>query len=220
MASEANILIRHLPEIYQDSEDLRLLLSAFDEVLFGTGSSDCENQGLEQIIANIPNFFNPKPGQRLANPFARTPSDFLPWLAGWVAFEHLQAMPEEQCRNIIARIVPLYALRGTKKYLLEILTLFFPEIDVIINDEALPSMKIGQSRVGKETRLGGDIPFYFYVKLVFPSQSNAYKNLQDDNLLEKICSVIDLAKPAHTAYQLEYCNEEDDKYVDTLSETD
>ena len=218
MSKEDNILLRHLPEIYHDSEDLRLLLTAFDDVLFGTENHDPENQGLERIIANIPNLFNPKPGQALASPFDRTPGDFLPWLAEWVALEHLGAMPEEQYRNAIARIVPLYALRGTKKYLLEILALFFPEIEVVINDEALPSMTIGQSRIGKETRLGGDIPFYFFVKLLFPNQSNAHANSQNDRLLERICMVIDSAKPAHTAYQLECVFEENDKNVDSLSE--
>ena len=224
MSKEANILLRHLPEIYHDSEDLRLLLSAFEDVLFGTENNDPENQGLERIIANIPNLFNPKPklkpkpGQAPATLFDRTPGDFLQWLAEWVALEHLQAMPEEQYRNIIAKIVPLYASRGTKKYLEAILELFFPEIKVTINDEALPSMTVGQSRIGKGTRLGGDIPFYFYVELLFPNQSNTYENSQQDDLLKKICSVIDSAKPAYTAYQAECVFEERNKNVDALSE--
>jgi phage tail-like protein len=197
MSNQANILLRNLPEIFQDSEDLRTLLTAFEDVLFGT------EQGLEQKIANIPNLFNPKPGRATSGTFDRTPVEFLPWLAQWVALEHLYVMPEEQYRKLIAKIVPLYALRGTKKYLKEILALFFPEIEVTISDEALPSMKVGESRVGKDTRLGGDIPFYFYVKLQFPGHSNAHSNSQDDSLLERICSVIDSAKPAYTAYQLE-----------------
>ncbi|MFZ2168868.1 MAG: phage tail protein [Methylococcaceae bacterium] len=208
MSNESDILLRHLPEIYHDSEDLRLLLSAFDDVLFGTENNNPENPGLEKIIANIPNLFSPKPGHLLANPFERTPGDFLPWLAEWVALEHLQVMPEEQYRNVIARIVPLYALRGTKKYLEAILELFFPAIKVTINDQELPSMTVGQSRIGKETRLGGDIPFYFFVKVLFPNQSNAHVNLQNDRLLESICTVIDSAKPAYTAYQLECVFEE------------
>lgn len=204
MSNESDILLRHLPEIYHDSEDLRVLLAAFDEVLFGSANCRPENQGLEWMIARIPHFFNPKPGQTDAGTFDRTPGDFLPWLAQWVALEHCHVMPEERFRNIIAHIVPLYGLRGTKQYLLEILKLFFPEIEVTINDEALPAMTVGQSRIGKDTRLGGDIPFYFYVKLQLPNQSYANENWQEDDLLKIICSIIDSAKPAHTAYQLEY----------------
>jgi hypothetical protein len=79
-------------------------------------------------------------------------------------------------------------------------------------------MTVGQSRIGKETRLGGDIPFYFLVKLLFPNQGDAHANQQNDRLLERICAVIDSAKPAHTAYQLEYAFEESDKNIDSLSE--
>lgn len=221
------ILLRHLPEIYQDppedSKDLRTLLTAFDKVLFGTENQDSEElRGLEQIIAKIPNLFNPQPERVTSDTFDRTPGEFLPWLGEWVALEHLHVIPEQQYRKLIAKIVPLYALRGTKKYLKEILALFFPKIGVTISDEALPSMKVGESRVGKETRLGGDIPFYFYVRLLFPGHSNEHSNSQDDRLLEKICSVIDSAKPAYTAYQLECVFgdfEDSDKNTDILADS-
>jgi phage tail-like protein len=207
MVNENDILLRHLPEVYHDSQDLRTLLTAFEEVLVGTKNSDYE--GLEQIIANIPNLFDPHPGEALSKSIlARTPGNFLPWLAEWVALGQLQELPrteeddkevvEEQCRKLIARIVPLYAIRGTKRYLSEILRMFFPELEVEINDEELPSMKVGYSRIGKDTRLGGDIPFYFYVKLLFSTVES-----DQPQLLERMHAVIDLAKPAHTAYQLD-----------------
>jgi phage tail-like protein len=204
MSSETDILLRHLPEVYHDSEDLRTLLAAFEEVLLGTKNSDYE--GLEQIIVNIPNLFDP--GVILSKSIlSRTSGSFLPWLAEWVALGQLQELPraeeedeevEKQCRKLIAGIVPLYAIRGTKSYLKEILGMFFPEIKMEINDEALPTMKVGYSTIGKDTRLGADIPFYFYVKLLFPTKERV-----QPQMLERIRSVIDLAKPAHTMYQLE-----------------
>jgi phage tail-like protein len=206
MTNETDTLLRHLPEVFHDSQDLRTLLTAFEEVLLGTKNNNYE--GLEQIIANIPNLFDPDPKVVLSNSIlARTPSNFLPWLAEWVALGKLQELPraeeedeevEKQYRKLIARIVPLYAIRGTKSYLKEILGMFFPEIKVDINDQALPSMKVGYSSIGKDTRLGGDIPFYFYVKLLFPAQES-----EQPQLLDRIRSVIDLAKPAHTMYQVE-----------------
>lgn len=209
MAHETNTLLGHLPEVYHDSQDLRTLLTAFEEVLLGAKNSDYE--GLEQIIANIPNLFDPAPGAVPSKSIlARTPGNFLPWLAEWVALGQLQKLPrieeedkevEEQCRKLIAGIVPLYSIRGTKRYLSEILGMFFPGIEVEINDEALPSMKVGYSTIGKDTRLGGDIPFCFYVKLKLPFP--AQKSEQLKMLEKRIRAVIDLAKPAHTVYQLE-----------------
>ncbi len=220
------ILLRHLPEIYQDlsedSRDLRVLLAAFDKVLFGTEGQDHKEQGLEEIIANIPNLFNPT-GQpdKLGVFHNKAPGEFLPWLGEWVALEHLHIMPEEQYRKLIAKIVPLYAIRGTKEYLKKMLVLFFPRVGVNINDGALPSMQVGVSRIGEDTRLGGDIPFYFTVKLQLLGNI-AHSNSQNDRdrLRERICSVIDLAKPAYTCYELD-CDFEDlndvEKNTDTLA---
>ena len=108
--------------------------------------------------------------------------------------------------------MPLYAFRGTKLYLKKILLLLFPESKVTIIDEPLPSMQVGVSRIGIESRLNGDIPFYFLITLRFPIDSEFYTNWKNDHehVRERICSVIDLAKPAHTWYEL-VCNVEDKK---------
>lgn len=214
MDNGAEILLRHLPEVFHDlsknypsSDDSSIkkvlpdLLDAFGEVLFGSEGSTPD--GLDQIITNLPNLFDPRPGQVVSNStLERTPNDFLPWLSDWVALGQLNSVPEDQQRVIISQIIPLYACRGTKRYLKEILRLFFPEIQVSINDKELPSLKVGQSRVGIETRLGGDLAFCFFVELQL--KTTVQEQLQQhEQLLESIRSVINLAKPAHTAYQLE-----------------
>ena len=177
MDNGAEILLRHLPEVFHDlsknypsSDDSSIkkvlpdLLDAFGEVFFGSEGSTPD--GLDQIITNLPNLFDPRPGQVVSNStLERTPNDFLPWLSDWVALGQLNSVLEDQQRVIISQIIPLYACRGTKRYLKEILRLFFPEIQVSINDKELPSLKVGQSRVGIETRLGGDLVFCFFVEL-------------------------------------------------------
>ena len=211
MTNGADILLRHLPEVFHSSEDqhppedqqiLFKILDVFGEVLFGAENGSYI--GLEQIIANLPNLFDPGPGQVISGSTleARTPNSFLPWLAEWVALGQLQGVSEERTRELICRVVTLYYIRGTKGYLEELLGLFFPEIHVSINDKELPSMKVGQSRIGTETRLGGDIPFCFFVVLRFKTKMYE-QSQQHKQLLERVRSVIDLAKPAHTAYQLE-----------------
>jgi len=221
-----HILLRHLPEIYQDpsegSRDLRTLLAAFDKVLFGTENQDSKERGLEQIIASIPDLFNPTGQVDEAGVSHMAPAEFLPWLGAWVALEHLHVMPEKQYRKLIAEIVPLYALRGTKEYLKKILMLFFPKSVVIINDGLLPCMQVGVSRIGEDARLGGDIPFYFTVKLQLPDNMAHSNSLNDrDCIRKRVCSVIDLAKPAYTWYKLDCIFEDikdDDKNTDTLAD--
>ncbi|MGR9087488.1 MAG: phage tail protein [Gammaproteobacteria bacterium] len=216
MSSQKSILLRHLPEIYHDSDDLRAVLSAFDRVLFGFDGTDSGSPpGLEQKIARIPALFDPKPGQVGAG--NRTPTEFLIWLADWVALEGIQAMPEEQLRHLIARIVPLYAIRGTRQYLIEILSLFFPEIAATVSDQSLPSLKIGESRVGIGTRLGGDIPFLFYVRIRIPKPMHA---TDIDGLKKRIGEVIDSAKPAHTFYRLECVFEDRDRQDEGFFDAD
>lgn len=195
-----DILLQHLPEIYQDppenSEDLKKLLSVFDKILFENLTAENELPGLEQIITSIPDIFN----------CHNTPNDFLPWLKEWVALEYFYDLSNEKKRELIDSIVPLYALRGTKSYLEKILFLLFTDSEVTVNDDPLPSMQIGISRIGIESRLGGDIPFYFHVSLRFPNNSEFYSKWKNDHdhLWKRVCSIIDLAKPAHTWYELDF----------------
>ncbi|NOS89424.1 MAG: hypothetical protein HOP34_12970 [Methylococcaceae bacterium] len=198
MFKEANILLSYLPEIYQTSgQDLQKLLTAFEHILLG-GEGNASS--LQEMIAAIPQLFDPNPDSP-SPAYLGTPKQFLPWLAQWVALSQSQFLSEAQCRFLIANIIPLYASRGTKKYLTEILSLFFPDIQAVIYDKELPALMVGQSTVGINTRLGGDIPFYFSVTLHFPEQQNEYEQI--DKLKEQVHAVIDLAKPAHTMFHME-----------------
>lgn len=190
-------LLEHLPAIYHSSEQLRHLLSFFEEVLFGPGKNGFKefSEGLEQTIANIPSLFNPDSTRR----------EFLPWLAQWVALGQYQGLPEKKLRALMARIVPLYGQRGTKRYLTNMLQFFIPEnATITINDQELPSLIVGISKVGLDSRLGGDMPFWFLVKIrsrVSTTNPEEREKLRKE--FEKSArSVIDLAKPAHTTYQL------------------
>jgi phage tail-like protein len=198
-------LLQHLPAIYHAWEDLRKLLAQLEGVLFGDDGSE----GLEQKIAKIPSLFNPDPHPVISAKFRLppTPREFLPWLAGWVAVGQYQGMTEEQLRKLIARIVPLYGQRGTKIYLESMLQFFIPEdANIDINDQELEGLKLGSSRVGLDSWLGSDRPFWFQVRI--RSRAGTADPEERERLKEGFeataRSVIDLAKPAHTAYQLEW----------------
>lgn len=202
--NDAGPLLQHLPAIYHssESETLRGLLAAFETVLFGSdGSAGPEIEGLETKIAKVPTLFAPC-GPSDQRPDDRTPPEFLPWLAQWVALAHGRGLPEDRLRNLIARSVPLYAQRGTKAYIEELLKLFLTGVEsVSVNDQETTAVVVGRSRVGVDSWLGGDRPFWFRVVICVDSEES---NEPGPGLERSARSVIELAKPAYTTYELEW----------------
>ncbi len=184
-------LLQNLPHIYHSSDALRVLLSEFRAVLLGPEIDGGE--GLEQKIANISRLFSPD----------ETPEEFLPWLAQWVALGQHQGLTGERLRNLISRIVPLYTKRGTKKYVSQLLELSIPEITVVgIRDQQQQGLTLGKSSLGKDSWLEGEKPFWFEVVVRDQAKKDdAMENERfKENWRERIRSIIDLAKPAHTTY--------------------
>ena len=195
IADSPGRLLRHLPAVYHPLNDLQVLLSLFEEVLLGPSAKGAE--GLEQRIRHSHFLFDPD----------RAEPAFLPWLARWVALYQIQGLPDESLRELIAGMVSLYATRGTKSYLSKLLALFLPDsVSIAIDDQEMSGLTVGKSRLGKESYLGDDMPFWFTVKIQHPmlatepQESERLKN----RLINTARSVIDLAKPAHTSYELEW----------------
>ena len=180
---------------------LHYFLLAFEQVLLhrpgqGAGrfvaeaSSSAESiPSLEEEIDSLHVLFNP----------LETPEEFLTWLASWAALSFRPELTLPRRRRLLARIIPLYRLRGTKKYLEELLTLHLdarPSVD----DAELPRLQVGlHSTIGQDTYLGGGPPHFFRVRLAFPEKNWPAVGLQR----QLARNVIDLAKPAHTDYELE-----------------
>ena len=194
-----------MPAIYHESEDLGVLLSVFEKILYGEDGENKSRKGprpsLDELIpvvdsiATISCLFDA----------AETPRDFLPWLARWVALSHFDGLSEQRQRKLIADIVPLYALKGTKKYLEKMLEFFKPEdTTVSIEDQQLDGFVVGKVELGKNSRLDHDRPFWFRV-VIAPDRlvDDPDKKCKDIARYEKkIRRVIDLAKPAYTMYEL------------------
>lgn len=207
MDSANGRLLSHLPAIYHGSEDLRELLAVFEATLFGPDGQDehkkLPRRSLDEIlpvgdsIATISSLFDAY----------ETPGDFLPWLAQWVALSFLEGLTVEQQRDLLACIVPLYAQRGTKIYLKKLLTFFNPQkAKISIDDQGLAGFVIGTAYVGIDTQLERDRPFWFRVKIDMSALA-----IDSDSQSEFIAArekrirrVIDLAKPAHTLYELDW----------------
>jgi phage tail-like protein len=186
------LLLSHLPGIYHSSDDLRELLATLEAIFFGPG-----NRALEPQIAQIASYFDA----------AETSDEFLPWLAEWVALSNKIGLSSKRQRELVARIVPLYAQRGTKVYLAKLLEFFSPEgAAITIEDHELPGLIVGTAKLGVDSWLERDRPFWFKVKIRVPDPgAGAERQSQLQNeWQQRARQVIDLAKPAHTIYELDW----------------
>jgi len=182
-------LVNYLPAIYRRYERLEDFLWAFEETLFGREKEE-KLKSLERRIDEIPTLFDPM----------EAPPDFLPWLAQWAALT-LYGGTTEYRRGLIAKMIPLYRKRGTREYVEEVLRLY-TGAEPVVEEEDLPGMEVGvRSTVGRDTRLGED-PFRFRVQITFSSiPASREKRLR---LIALVHAVVNLAKPAHTHYQLSH----------------
>jgi len=206
LTSPKKHLVEYLPAIYQDTDPpeagqfLARFLLAYERLLLdGDWKEDdakLREQGneipygpFERTIEDFPSHFNAH----------ESPEEFLSWLAGWVALDFRPELNEARRRHLLARIVPLYRIRGTRKYVEEILRICV-DATPVVSDTAIPAMQIGDySTVGEDTSLGGDPPHFFRVWLAAPG-------LEEPELAKQVhlaVNLIEMNKPAHTYYSLE-----------------
>ncbi len=200
-------LIEYLPAIYQEADPshpqmfLGQFLLAFERVLLGQHgetadaqrvvgdkSADTAIEGLGEKIATLHRVFDP----------GETPEEFLPWLASWAALSFRAELSVPRRRRLLANIIPLYRIRGTRRYLEKLLELCVDAI-VSVTDVEIPGLQLERhSTVGFDTYLGGGPPHFFSVTLVAPRLNQDQK----DREVTIAHSIIELAKPAHTVYEL------------------
>jgi phage tail-like protein len=151
------------------------------------------------LLDGIQRYFDPGPGYPASTvvDYNRAPSEFLNWLAGWVALTVRDDWTDEHKRTFIAKAVQLYRLRGTRAGVENFVKAYTGGLPVEILEQA-DEFQIGDhSQLGVDTVLGGGAPFFFRVILTssdplgFQKQSDIVKAL------------IELQKPAHTSFSLE-----------------
>lgn len=201
------LMLDYLPAIYQQTDGpdqskfLEQFLKAFEKVLLGLKDgirpvfdeedeeSTDDIEGLGEKVARLHLFFDPW----------ETSEDFLPWLASWAALSLREDLSPYRKRKLLARIIPLYRIRGTRKYLEEVLTICVDSV-VSVTDAEIPPFQVGaRSTVGDDTYLDGGAPHVFRVRLMAPKLSGG--ELERQSRLAH--GVIELAKPAHTYYELD-----------------
>ncbi|MBS3029026.1 MAG: phage tail protein [Dolichospermum sp. DET50] len=220
LSSYQEYLPAYLQEDFSDLEKSPFLgrfLLACEKILTGS-TQEQENfsprrnprtsVGLETNISHIHTYFDPE----------KTPSEFLPWLAGWVALSLREDWDEAVKRKFIKRIVPLYKHRGTifglKKMLGIYLKLYLEELDSSypagkISDyfqDQIPRLSGQPDRYGEDAELAkaisifefDDHPHYFQVQI--PLLTTQPERYWRGCRIAK--AIIDQNKPAHTFYAL------------------
>jgi phage tail-like protein len=196
------------------------LLMAFESILLGLPKSrssewvDLQQQpGFEEMIGGafeqgtgnqlldgMQRYFDPGP-EYFTDPnkvtdFNRAPSEFLAWLAGWVALFLRDDWTDDHKRKFIAKAVQLYRLRGTKAGVTQFVQTYTGGPPVEISEQG-SGFQIGvHSQVGVDTILDGDAPFFFRVKLTSSDPVGFHKQEQI------VKEIIELQKPAHTSFNL------------------
>ncbi|MEG4166551.1 MULTISPECIES: phage tail protein [unclassified Microcoleus] len=215
-SSRVSSYLEYLPASQQADPFLGRFLLAFERILSGFSSAEPQDpfpkqHGLEEEINRIHTYFNPGTKED----YDTAQSEFLPWLAGWVALSLREEWTEETKRQFIRQIVPLYRRRGTKAGLEKILQLY-------LKSSNLPE-KV-------EVFEFDDPPHYFQVQVTLPDP-DVEKYWRQARIAR---AIIDQEKPAHTYYGLKIlvptmritgnvypiCLEKPGTIVATVSQTD
>ena len=187
--------LKYLPGIYQQDVEngafFGRYLKIFEKILTGiddiaAGADGLE--GMEEVVARLFTFFAPD----------TAPTEFLDWLAGWMALILRGDWEESKKRRLIGRILSLYRIRGTKKGLEEYINIYLPGVDVEIVEVVAPFQIGVTSTIGKDTYLGGGPPHFFSVTIILPEPDLELKKIRE----KEVRAIIDLEKPAHTYYEL------------------
>lgn len=184
-------LMDYLPAIYHEDPFLAQYLSAFEKILLGVVGDDGKGErGLEQKIENVATYFDP----------LETPPEFLQWLSGWVALTLRADLDEFRQREFIRNAVRLYRLRGTKKGLEEIVSIY-TRLGASITETLAPFQveTPGHSRVGVDTMLEGGAPFVFRVTINLSTTDPSVIKKQRD----VVTAILSMEKPAHTQFVLD-----------------
>jgi phage tail-like protein len=196
-------------------------LMAFESILLGLPKSrplewaDLQYQpGLEEIVGGavqqgtaeklldgVQRYFDPGPDY-LPDPqkvrdYNRAPSEFLGWLAGWVALTLRDDWSDDHRRGFIAKAVQLYRLRGTKAGVIQFVQIYTGGPPVNISEQGEQFQLGVHSQIGVDTILDSGTPFFFRVKLT-SSDPIGFEKQKD-----MVAALIELQKPAHTSFKLD-----------------
>jgi phage tail-like protein len=168
-----------------------------EEILAGAtqqGTSDTLMVGIERYFDPGPDY--PVDPLKVAD-YNRAPSEFLAWLAGWVALVLREDWSDDHKRKFIAKAVQLYRLRGTKAGVIQFVQTYTGGPPVDISEQGAQFQLGVHSQIGVDTILDSGTPFFFRVTLT-SSDPVGFQKQKD-----MVTALIEMQKPAHTSFSLE-----------------
>jgi phage tail-like protein len=215
--------LEHLPEVFRAPAFLGRFLKIFEALLSGRAdappmdNSKKKITGLEEILDEYPRALDPALAPVAVSPErSRVDSEFLSYLASWLALTLDQNWTLGQRRHWVARIASLYQRRGTRAALDEYLAMFVGNQVRVEEPRGFvlggPSGAGSASTLGVDTSLGAS-PYFFRVVINygFPKEIAEPAGLAAEpfdidtwrKIIKGTRAIVDLEKPAHTYYSLE-----------------
>jgi phage tail-like protein len=187
--------LEHLPAIYRRSDAVgrnlvRDLCFVFEHMF----------DSVEQNLTDGWRFYDPHVA----------PPEFLEWLSRWTAFTVDMDWPEAQRRALVKRAVDLYRIRGTKRGMALFLKLFTGhEPDIKENSWPFKGFRLEGEGAESGARVGldsvilppVDLAHCFIVTMPIP-----FDEVTPETVI-RIHQIIQLEKPAHTHYYLQFTEE-------------
>jgi phage tail-like protein len=185
--------LEHLPAIYRRSDAVgrnlvRDLTFIFEHMF----------DSVESKLTDSFRFYDP----HLA------PPEFLTWLAGWTAFAVDLDWPVSQQRALVKRAVDLYRIRGTKRGLALFLRLFTGhEPDIVENTWPFKGFRVdSEARIALDSVILPPVDLAHCFVVTMPVR---FEDVTPEMVI-RIHRIIQMEKPAHTQYYLQFAEEQGD----------
>jgi phage tail-like protein len=186
--------LEHLPALYEQDSFMARFVMLFESFW----------RPISQQIDVIADYFDPR----------LTPARFLPWLASWFDLILDETWAEDQQRELVDNIIWFYRKRGTRVALQRYLEIY-TRGQVEIVERRAKNLRLGAGgRLGVGVALGtGNVPHTFEVHVKLPpmqpvSPAGAAAEAEAARLEKQrrrmVERIIDMEKPAHTTYRLEF----------------
>lgn len=135
------------------------------------------------------------------------PPEFLQWLASWTAMVVDVDWPEAKQRAILKRAVDLYRIRGTRRGIALFLVLFTGyEPEIRENEWPFSGFRIGvDARVGLDSVVLPPVDLAHSFIVTMPV---SFEDVSPEMVI-RIHEIIQMEKPAHTQYYLQFNDEQD-----------
>jgi phage tail-like protein len=183
-------LVQYLPQVYQQA--------AADEVGFLRGYLYVVQHVVDRFqeqLDHVHEIFDPR----------TTPPEFFDWLAGWLAIALNRDWTELQTRKMLMAATRLFPHRGTAYAISEFIRIYTgARVEVQENTWPFQGFRVGvHSTVGEDTVILPDmnLAHCFVVKL-----DRSAAKVPEEEII-RIHEIVQLQKPAHTAYFLAFSDE-------------